>query len=743
MEGIKFSPDGRSFLAVTKRGLLESNEIECALWLFDSAATKSFLESPSRSPGPVPRPLVRIATAANGDPISNVRWAVDGQSLAFLARNRNSERHLFVMSLTNGEPKQLSANGQDVTDFDRVGDTFVYTVVPPVPDSELYQSAGTLLPDVQVGTGLSLFSLLYPKWEKSTFGVQSQQVWEVRSGKASPVVGAGSSVPVSLISRWFLSLLSLSPSGRYVVATNYVDHVPREWESYQSAYTSSFTKIEADNPNIAPTINFMRPEQYVLIDLYGGQMSSLVAAPLGWSGGYPDAIKAAWSLDEERVAVSNTFLPLDEVRAGAHSPVTRPCVAVVEITTRKVECITESHPFDANKFLSTPVLSSIEWQARDQQLLLWYVTNNGKGNPPPGLFQREEGAWRAVDKPGPKKLERRTLSNGDLSIAVHQSLNEPPVLTATDVATGKSKKIWDPNPQLAKINLGEATVYHWHDKAGHEWTGGLIKPPDYAPGHPYPLVIQTHGFNPKEFLTDGIYPTANAGRALAAHGIVVLQIGEISDAFSTPEEAEVDGRAGYQSAIEQLAADGIVDPHRVGIIGFSRAGWYVLDSLIHAPKSFVAATLAESTSESFFEYLINADYMGPQRAKGIADGIGSEPFGEGLKKWLIDSPGFNTDKICAPILFEENNPVALIYSWDIYAALRSQGKPVELLYIRNGEHVLTKPLERFMSQEMNVDWFDFWLNGREDPDPLKAAQYARWRELRSAQKNNQERHSYP
>jgi len=33
--------------------------------------------------------------------------------------------------------------------------------------------------------------------------------------------------------------------------------------------------------------------------------------------------------------------------------------------------------------------------------------------------------------------------------------------------------------------------------------------------------------------------------------------------------------------------------------------------------------------------------------------------------------------------------------------------------------------------ERNLDWFSFWLQGSEDPDPEKAEQYARWRVLRS------------
>jgi dipeptidyl aminopeptidase/acylaminoacyl peptidase len=234
---------------------------------------------------------------------------------------------------------------------------------------------------------------------------------------------------------------------------------------------------------------------------------------------------------------------------------------------------------------------------------------------------------------------------------------------------------------------------------------------------------------------DGIFPTANSARALAARGLVVLQVGEITtDAEATPREPSENGTAGYVAAVERLAAEGVVDPEKVGVIGFSRTGWYVLDSLIHRPELFRVATLAECTAESYYEYLMNADYLGLQRAKGIAEGIGPEPFGPGLTRWISDSPGFNTDKIRVPVLFEEHSPVALVYSWDLYASLRLQGKPVELLYFRNGEHILFKPRQRLASQEMNVDWFDFWLNGHEDPDPAKTDQYVRWRALKGLAK---------
>jgi hypothetical protein len=61
-----------------------------------------------------------------------------------------------------------------------------------------------------------------------------------------------------------------------------------------------------------------------------------------------------------------------------------------------------------------------------------------------------------------------------------------------------------------------------------------------------------------------------------------------------------------------------------------------------------------------------------------------------------------------------------------------QNKPVDLIYFPHGTHIHQKPLERLESQQGSVDWFRFWLQGYEDPDPAKRAQYKRWRALQRA-----------
>ena len=73
----------------------------------------------------------------------------------------------------------------------------------------------------------------------------------------------------------------------------------------------------------------------------------------------------------------------------------------------------------------------------------------------------------------------------------------------------------------------------------------------------------------------------------------------------------------------------------------------------------------------------------------------------------------------------------MLGNWHWFTGLSLLGKPVEMIYIPDGTHILEKPWDRMISQQGNVDWFCFWLNGEEDPNPANAEQYKRWRELRS------------
>jgi hypothetical protein len=109
---------------------------------------------------------------------------------------------------------------------------------------------------------------------------------------------------------------------------------------------------------------------------------------------------------------------------------------------------------------------------------------------------------------------------------------------------------------------------------------------------------------------------------------------------------------------------------------------------------------------------------------------GARPFGAGLGAWTQAAPGFLLHQLQTPLRIEAIGPTGLLAEWETYASLRAQRKPVTLIYLPNGKHVLQRPLERLASQQGNVDWFRFWLQDEEDPNPAKLKQYARWKAIR-------------
>ncbi len=117
--------------------------------------------------------------------------------------------------------------------------------------------------------------------------------------------------------------------------------------------------------------------------------------------------------------------------------------------------------------------------------------------------------------------------------------------------------------------------------------------------------------------------------------------------------------------------------------------------------------------------------------------IGAPPWGEGLQRWTQRSPVFNLDKTNAAVqVVAAGLGYRLLTMWEPYAMLRAMGRPVDLLVLNTHQHPTSQPAVRYASQQDSVDWFRFWLQDYEDPDPAKAEQYERWRGLRKLRDAN-------
>lgn len=327
------------------------------------------------------------------------------------------------------------------------------------------------------------------------------------------------------------------------------------------------------------------------------------------------------------------------------------------------------------------------------------------------------------------------------AITLEEDLNTPPRIVAQGQLANRSVLLMDLNPQFARLIFGRVEALHLMVH-GIPIIAGLYLPPGYVAGGRYPLVLQTHGFDPRRFSMDGRYEWSSgfAARALAAAGIVVVQMQE----FENPDDHDRVGNdrtlgktidssfrnfsvACYAQAIQTLSDKRIIDPDRVGISGFSRTVWFVSYMLTHSEKQrFRTAILTDGIGGGYFEYIAG------RLTEFEADNGGMAPFGkDGLELWREESPGFNLDRVCIPVrLVSIEDRLA---QWEWFVAGRLQKKPVELIEIPDGRHMLEMPTDRYIAMEGIVDWFRFWLEGYVDPDPEKAMQYDRWRILREVE----------
>ena len=122
------------------------------------------------------------------------------------------------------------------------------------------------------------------------------------------------------------------------------------------------------------------------------------------------------------------------------------------------------------------------------------------------------------------------------------------------------------------------------------------------------------------------------------------------------------------------------------------------------------------------------------------EGNGGPPVGASFDVFRRNALPFNLEKIAAPIMSQEPDGLRYVpLMWEIHETLKLLGKPEELLVFPDGTHNLVKPWERWRSGQAAVDWFSFWLKAEEDPDPARADQYKRWRELRKMQEESEKK----
>ncbi len=301
----------------------------------------------------------------------------------------------------------------------------------------------------------------------------------------------------------------------------------------------------------------------------------------------------------------------------------------------------------------------------------------------------------------------------------------PSRLERIDLDTGARAVLAAPNAALALLGQTKAEPLAWTDGAGRAFTGILI-PATHADGQPPPLFLT--------YYSCGGLALGGLGeewplRVLAASGIATLCINKTAAPYTLQDSVanyQV-ALSGIRTIVDDLAAKGRIDRHRIGMGGLSFgsevAMWVATESDLLSAVSISTPQL--EPTYYWVHGVAGRDNHGPMKT---AWGLGAPE--ETPERWKLVSPALKTERLHAATLMQMSEQEYRIGP-ELLARLSNSKTPVEAYVFAQEPHIKVQPRHKLAVYQRNLDWFRFWLQGVEDPDPAKADQYARWRALRA------------
>jgi dipeptidyl aminopeptidase/acylaminoacyl peptidase len=697
-----FSPDRLHFFIVTHRGDLASGLNVYDIRVYETTDIDALLRRTKSFRDVRPVATATLGSATNEAAIGQVQWSADSRKIFFLGQTRSSPAQVYSLDIASSELSQETEAPGGILSYGASGDTFVYyAFLPRSLDRRQVGFAVTDQPLLDILTG-----------EQSASAPPAQLFVRRRGEQARPLALG----PLRTNQFGVNNGIWVSGDGAYAVVKRTAERIPPEWEQYRF-FQGSSASLRRSPPEGDPNPRLM--SQFVVVDLRTREAVDFIDAP---TLGLPVVTAPVhWLSDNSGFILFNARMPLRGASAEQSERWVRTAsVAQYDLATRRLQ---EIVGYDLVENV-LEIRRVVAFNPRsDTQFSVEWATPGG--SPSSELYARDSsGRWALADPQAGIDLMPYRLE-------VVQALNDPPEVYVSRIGSARRARLTDLNPALRRLRRGVARSYNWQSADGTAWRGGLVLPPGYVRGRRYPLVIQTHGFNPSAFQLEGPDTTGEAAQALASAGFIVLMVPNNYAALNARNEAELH-MASYEAAVDSLDRDGLIDRNAIGIAGFSRTYFHVIHAAAFSRLRFAAINASDGVDAGYMNYLETLNEPAGDLQRRWAEKINSGDPITNVGTWLASSPVFNSRRICGAVRIETTRRRGAFYRWELFSRLRLSRQPVDMFVIEDGVHSLVKPRERQATMQGMVDWFSFWILNRERPDPEARSQYERWRQLRSA-----------
>ena len=275
--------------------------------------------------------------------------------------------------------------------------------------------------------------------------------------------------------------------------------------------------------------------------------------------------------------------------------------------------------------------------------------------------------------------------------------------------------------QVAGWKTGTREVIQWKSKDGTPIEGVLWKPDGYEPGREYPLLVIIHGgpagtsipvlvdayvYPYLEWLNNGALILEPNYRGSAGYGekfrslnVRNLGVGDMWD---------------VESGVDALIAKGLVDPERVGAMGWSQGG-YISAFLATNSKKFKAISVGAGIS-NWVTYYVNTDVHPFTRYY-----LKATPWDD-MEIYLKTSPMTNIKKARTPTLIqhgENDRRVPIPNAYELFQGLQDVGVPTKLIVYKDFGHGISRPKEQLAATWHNWQWFAKYIWGEDVVIPIE------------------------
>jgi dipeptidyl aminopeptidase/acylaminoacyl peptidase len=364
----------------------------------------------------------------------------------------------------------------------------------------------------------------------------------------------------------------------------------------------------------------------------------------------------------------------------------------------------------------------------------------------PARYVRDSARWRREWLTGEHAAHLfgfQTAADGKALVYAHSTASTPPQwyhARLDGTRLDRPRPIAAVNERLQDLPKARAEVVHWKGARDEEVEGILYYPHDYKPGQKRPLVVMIHGgpaYADSDAWDEAWYAPINLMcqrgafvfkpnyHGSSGYGLKWLE--SIRDRYYELEVPDI------EKGVDALIARGLVDPARLGVLGWSNGA--ILTIALTTTTTRYKAASAMAGDVDWVSDWANCEF-------GAAfDGyyLGKTPFEDPQLYWKI-SPFYRLDKVRTPTLIffgAEDRVVATQQGWMHFRALQHFGKaPVRFLLFPGEKHGPKKLVHQRRKLEEELAWFDNHLfqGAKEENESLKADSPLAWALKRKAAK---------